>query len=67
MLCFGRLRPGLLDFMRRQALRQNEIDRAERRGRYFAPPTADRPQGNRLLEIYNRKREEIRKALGDED
>jgi hypothetical protein len=67
MLCFGRLRPGILDFTKREALRQNEIDEAERRGRYFAPPTADRPQGNRLLEIYNRTRNEVRKALCDEE
>jgi hypothetical protein len=52
--------------VKREALRQAEVDKAERRGRYIGPPTADHPQGNRLVEIYNRTREEIRKAL-DED
>jgi hypothetical protein len=53
MLCFGRLRPGILDFVKREALRQAEVDKAERRRRYLAP---NHPQGNRLVEFYNRTR-----------
>jgi hypothetical protein len=67
MLCFGRIRPGILDFAKREAERERQLDNDARSGRYRPPPTAEQPQGNRLLEIYNRGMKAIQDRQREQD
>jgi hypothetical protein len=66
MLCFGRIRPGILDFAKREAEKERQLD-DDRSGRYRPPLTAERPQGNRLLEIYNRSLKAIQDREREQD
>lgn len=62
MLAFAHIRPGILDYARKEAERQDQIDQDERHGRYNSEPTPENPKGNRLLEIYNRTLKKIEDA-----